>query len=473
MAPVLKKLFSKDRPGSCSLADVDGLLQQAKSQGTDPTTWSVGLQPPSLDNSNRLAQDFAQAVRLLNSLTQQVAQLSAHAGLGVSEPVRFQAPVSLANNEHEHEAPLLADEIQSHLADLERRKLSPDTIIESRHSLKLFLAMAGNIQVSQIRAAHARSFLDAVRWWPSRASNRPEYRGLSVEQIVARGKEEGVPAPSSHTLNKHCQRLGTFLNALVAMDHLHKNPLKGLKPSIETDTDLDTGRPFQPSELCFLFQEDRYRKWASKLPHRWWGPMIGLYSGARVNEVAQIYVDDIREVSGVWGIFLWKNARGQKIKNKSSIRFVPLAKPLLEAGFLDFLSDMKEAGHARLFPHLPSGTRKDGSANNRGYGRQLSRQFSVYAKASGIEGGTGFHAFRHTFSTMLAEADVSPSDIAMITGHAVRGQAPVLEKHYIHIAKPASLPQRMAVLDKFNPGVRLPAYQKNQFSLSLSRRLHD
>ena len=48
--------------------------------------------------------------------------------------------------------------------------------------------------------------------------------------------------------------------------------------------------------------------------------MLGLYTGARVNEIAQIYLDDVREISGVWGIFLWKSSRGQKIKNKSRLK---------------------------------------------------------------------------------------------------------------------------------------------------------
>ncbi|MES2670646.1 MAG: site-specific integrase [Pseudomonadota bacterium] len=367
-------------------------------------------------------------------------------------------------------SPLLSEEIANHLNDLERRQLAADTITESKHTLRIFAAVVGNLPVWEIKATHVRAFLDAVRWWPERATIRPKYRHMSVLEIIDVGKRENVPAPSKHTLNKHNQRLGVFLNGLVALDLLSKNPLKAIKPDSDTSTDLDTGRPFTPDELCAMFEPARFTAWAAQSPHRWWGSMLGLYTGARVNEIAQICVDDVQEVNGVWGVFFWKNTRGQKIKNRSSIRFVPIAKPLLDARFLDFLADMRECGHPRLFPHLPAGTKKDGAPNGKGYGRQLSRQFGAYMKTLGIEKGTAFHSFRHTLSTSLAEAGVSSPAIAQITGHAVSSQVPTLEKHYIHIAQTATLSMRLRTLGKFKPGVDLPQYQRGQFADALGKR---
>lgn len=379
------------------------------------------------------------------------------------------APAAIPSAPQEPSA-LLSKAIADHLGDLERRRLAPDTITESKHTLRIFLATTGDIPVRNLKIHHARTFLDAVRWWPERATVRPQYRDLSVLEIIEAGKRDQVPAPSPHTLNKHHQRLGVFLNSLVDSDQLGKNPLKGLKAEFDTSTDLDTGRPFTASELATIFEPERFKAWAFMSPHRWWGTMLGLYTGARVNEIAQLYLDDVREISGVWGIFLWKSSRGQKIKNKASIRFVPLAQPLLDAGFLQFVEDMRASGHPRMFPHLPAGTRKDGTPNGKGYGRQLSRQFGAYVKGLGIEKGTGFHAFRHTFSTMLAEADVSSADIAMITGHAVRSEAPVLDKHYIHIAKPTTLPRRAETLAKLKFQIDLLSYRRNQFAAVLKNK---
>jgi integrase len=364
----------------------------------------------------------------------------------------------------------LSEEIANHLSDLERRQLASDTITESRHSLRIFLAVTGDIPVGLIKVTHARAFLDAVRWWPERATIRPKFRGMSVLDIIAEGKKRQVPQPSKHTLNKHHQRLGAFLNGLVKMDLLTKNPLRALDADLDTSTDLDTGRPFTPDELSQMFEPERFKAWA-KYPHRWWGAILGLYTGARVNEIAQLYLDDVRQINGIWGVFFWKSARGpkrtQKIKNKSSIRFVPLAQPVLDAGFLNFIEDMRATGHPRLFPHLPAGTKKDGSANGKGYGRQLSRQFAAYMKTLGVEKGTAFHSFRHTMSTTLAEAGVASVDIAMITGHTIPNQVPTLDNHYIHIAQTSTLPKRVVTLAQFKPSVALEHYQKSQFASTL------
>ncbi len=236
------------------------------------------------------------------------------------------ARVPQSSKSAEPPGPLLSDEIAHHVADLERRKLAPDTITESKHSLRILLGVVGDRPVAEIKREQLRAFWDAIRWWPANATVKPRYRGLSIPEIVAQGRVDQVPAPSDHTLNKHAQRLGVFFNALVDADVITKSPLRGIGKEIDRSTELDTGRPFTDAELAQIFDPVNFVPWASKYPHRWWGPILGLYTGARVNEVAQLYIDDVREVDGVWGVFFWKHHRAQKIKTKSSIRFVPLGK---------------------------------------------------------------------------------------------------------------------------------------------------
>ena len=384
-------------------------------------------------------------------------------GVPTSSVLMAQPQATPASN-----APLLSSEIEGHIEDLKSRRLATDTITESKHTLRLLLGIVGDVPVDQIKAPQIRKFWEGVRWWPSNASVMPRYKGLSVAEIIERGRKEDVPMPSPHTMNKHRQRLSVFFTGLIDADLIVKSPLKGTGPEIDTSTDLETGRPFTDFELGQIFDPLRFLPWAKSSPHRFWGPMLGLYTGARVNEVAQLYVADVRQVSGVWGVFFWKNARSQKIKTKSSIRFVPLAQPLLDAGFLEFVEDMRKTGHPRLFPHLPAGTNRQGKPNGAGYGRQLSRQFAAYVKGFNIEKGVAFHAFRHTMSTHLAEAFVPPTTIALITGHARKQEVPVLETHYIHIAEVKSLPDRVEALAKFKPPVMLMKYETGQFSVGLA-----
>ena len=366
--------------------------------------------------------------------------------------------------------PLLSVEIERHISALKERRLAKDTITESKHALRLLLGVVGDVPVGQIKRDQIRAFWEAVRWWPANAnaSVKPQYRDRTVMEIVAQGEEEDVAPPFSYTISKHRQRLGVFFNSLVKEDVLVKALYLGQQDDPDRSTDANTGRPFTDTELAQIFDSKHFLPWASKYPHRWWGPILGLYTGARVNEIAQLYIDDVKQVDGVWGLFFWKHRRGQKLKTQSSIRFVPLAQPVLDAGFLQFVEDMKATGHPRLFPHLPAGTGKDGEPNGLGYGRQLSRQFAAYLKQFEIEKGTAFHAFRHTMSTRLAEAMVPKTTIALITGHARRQEVPTLEKHYIHIADVKTLPERVDALGGFEVPVIPSRYFRGQFSDGLA-----
>ncbi|MFZ5658194.1 MAG: DUF6538 domain-containing protein [Pseudomonadota bacterium] len=390
----LSQAFEALRRGG-DVVDIKKILddaQRAASSGSIREWTATGVQIGRVNlgtvqvNGEQDTRDFVDTVRALLSHPDNQVDVAAIGQLRAEE----RAPPAQPEPAPEH---LLQDEIDGHLADLERRRLQPDTITESKHALRIFAGLAGNIPVRSIKATHVRVFLDGIRWWPERATVRPQYRGMSVLEIIEAGKRENVPPPSPHTFNKHIQRLGVFFNSLVALDLMSKNPIKAIRPEIDTSTDLDTGRAFTQDELNKIFEPTSFVPWATKYPHRWWGPILGLYSGARVNEIGQLFVEDVRQIDGVWGMFLWKNARTQKIKNRASIRFVPLAQAVLDAGFLAFVEAQRAAGQERLFPDLPPGTRKDGTPNGKGYGKQLSKQFAAYTKKLGIEKGVAFHSF--------------------------------------------------------------------------------
>ena len=236
------------------------------------------------------------------------------------------------------------------------------------------------------------------------------------------------------------------------------NPLAGIR-AISTPDSEDTGSPFTDAELKVIFDPVEFPKWASKYPHCWFGPILGLYSGARVNEIVQLRLDDIETIDGVPGFFVRQGSKGQSVKNKNSCGFVPLAQPVIDGGFLDYVKEARQAGLERLFPDMPNST-------GLGYGRQLSRQFSVYIKKRGILAkGQGFHGFRYKLASRLDEAGVSASAIAAITGHGT-GQS-MLEKFYIDRR---ILPDRVATLARFEPPVSLPAYFKGSRALVASDR---
>jgi hypothetical protein len=51
------------------------------------------------------------------------------------------------------------------------------------------------VPVDQIKAPQIRKFWEGMRWWPSNASVMPPYKGLSVAEMIERGRKEDVPVP--------------------------------------------------------------------------------------------------------------------------------------------------------------------------------------------------------------------------------------------------------------------------------------
>ncbi|MGX9961658.1 integrase, partial [Xanthomonas euvesicatoria] len=87
-------------------------------------------------------------------------------------------------------------------------------------------------------------------------------------------------------------------------------------------------------ELQRIFSPKTFPAWAKKYPHRWWLPMISLYTGARINELAQLKVADIVEEAKVWCIRIQKtvdadlrhkdrNKSRQSLKGKAAVRTLP------------------------------------------------------------------------------------------------------------------------------------------------------
>src|SRR5262249_94101 len=90
----------------------------------------------------------------------------------------------------------------------------------------------------------------------------------------------------------------------------------------------------------------------------------------------------------------------RRVKNRTSIRDIPIHSKLIELGFMNFVAEQKEKGEIRLFSKLKK--------HRDGYGGPVSKWFSEYHEPSGVVLSNpkhelmGFHSFRHTVTTVLA-----------------------------------------------------------------------
>lgn len=229
------------------------------------------------------------------------------------------------------------------------------------------------------------------------------------DQLVSEGK---VP----HTINGHLGKLNTLFDFAIKNKYI-----RGENPAADhfiphSKNSIVPRNLFFDEDLKAIYNWANYKAMAIT-PDYFWGPMVCLFSGLRIEECTSLEVKSIKTNDGVVLMHI-KDA-----KTKSGLRFVPIHSFLIKLGFLDYVEEVRKMGHEGLFWYL-----SDGAAgkltNHNGTKKNLSRQFSKYLKKVGVkEDDNCFHSLRHTTITRLAGRNVSKSMIYMLSGHKIGDSA--------------------------------------------------
>jgi integrase len=180
-------------------------------------------------------------------------------------------------------------------------------------------------------------------------------------------------------------------------------------------------QPWEPNELSLLFQSPVFteglRPEGGKGEAAFWLPLLALYSGARLSELAPLTVDDIKvdTASGVRFMTVIEDATvGRSVKTDTSVRAVPLHSELLRLGLLDFVdyARARSGSSGRLFPEIERGPKGT-------FGEVWSKWFGRHKRSLGVDNENSvFHSFRHGFKDALRAAQVSEDINDALTGHA-------------------------------------------------------
>ncbi|WP_081916687.1 site-specific integrase [Luteibacter sp. 9135] len=328
--------------------------------------------------------------------------------------------------------------------------------MECRASLELFLLVTGDRPLSTLVRDHFKRFVKILQLWPVHASKKPDFKDI-VDPAVMLKKADELSAPrlSPVTVGNRVHYVQFFTRWLQDANKIHFDPWKGVL--LPSPVQQLKRRPPTPQELAIIFDAENRKSLTA--PHDWWSPILALYTGARLREVAQLYLDDIDVINDVPCIHINARFAHQQLKTDSSRRVVPLHPELERLGFLDYVKELRANGEAKLFPGLPW----LGGDKVKDPGRRVGRYFSeTYLPACGItDPAVTFHSFRHNFATQANRANLDDDRIARITGHKLERQN-ALSINYIQ-AK--SLPERMADLISIElPTLNLAPYQEGQFS---------
>jgi integrase len=262
--------------------------------------------------------------------------------------------------------------------------ISVDTIAQARRDVGGFSDYIGpHKPVSRIDKKDVREWKALLMKYPVKAAETREFAGMSLAQIVRHNEKIQKPVITVRTVNRYLSGLSAFCSWLVIHGYLNQHPAEGMflkKPKERTTL------PFTIDQLNTLFKSplfagcqsaDEWRNIAKPgnvriRDHRYWVPLIMLFSGARPAEIAQLDVADVRQEHGHWIMHITTEGEGHKsVKTAGSMRVVPVHPDLIKLGFISYRNGMEKTGNTRLFP--------EAKRNGRGQMiAEFSREFGRY-----------------------------------------------------------------------------------------------
>jgi len=256
---------------------------------------------------------------------------------------------------------------------------------------------------------------------------------------------------SDSRVNTYVGYASAVFNFAKRHNHIKDNPFQGLQikgKKVRPDKMRDI---FSTKDLKLMFcKSQEYGQDTCLHPQRFWVPLLGLFTGCRIDELCQLRVSDIRTEDDIYYIDINEDQKQKSVKS-SEARQVPLHPFIIDdLHFPEYVRSLNPKG--MLFPQLKY-------VKNR-WGHSVSQWFGRFKKKAGVVAPPNtkvFHSFRHNLSTNLKYNMVPTEMIDEITGHATQGEQSRYGKRYTvkHLFEKAIL--------KLDYGIDLSHLKKSKY----------
>lgn len=289
------------------------------------------------------------------------------------------------------------------------------TALEKLDHIELLKEILGaEFLVKKLTADETMRVKDVLARYPRNRTKNPATRGKSLEDALL---VESVQKLHVTTINKYLQTYADMFEWAKRNNHLPVNLFHGLTIKQNKQKSQTKRSAFSNSDIQRILtsinsnSDNLIRKEYQK-----WGPIVGIYTGARLNEIAQIHLTDIRQADGIWFFDLNDDTDDKKLKIGAARRRIPIHAELIKMGLLQYVERMRADGHMKLFPDFTYCSRN-------GWGRSLGRWFNeTFLPALKLKRrDLVFHSLRHTVVTRLQQADVPEPMVQALVGHAQIG----------------------------------------------------
>lgn len=384
----------------------------------------------SEEDERRLAYDFLSALNETYEVLgkRQAGQLAPTPTIDAVLPDYVPGSHEVGN-ELSGEVLTVGEVIKNYIDDYERKNRGSAMLKKHRVALNLLGEVVGvKLPVSQLKQTQINRYFDDIQRLPSRWPDLCRRHKISALSLLKNEELLGSKGMSPKTfIDGYRASVSSFLRA-AKRDYQDQGfpttlTTEGIVYSGSREEGENAQRHMRIDELKRLFEGPEMHVIARDVSkaHQYWLPHIGLFCGARINEVCQInpQVDIHRdESSGIWYMRVTDETPGnadvkKSTKNKVSKRDIPFHPKLIELGLLDYLEVLRKTGKTLLFPGFKP---KNGRASP-----EAEKWFRSFISKIGLRDETpgarlvGYHAFRSTF---LHEGQELEVDLTPITGHA-------------------------------------------------------
>ena len=281
------------------------------------------------------------------------------------------------------------------------------TASQNEATFRQLTEVVGDISVSSMSKAIVRDYKQALLSYPA---NR--YKGWRKDKTLEELQADGCRSISLETVRNIMGRVSSFFNWLVAQGYREDNPFTGTAPR-RAHSARSERSPFSDDDLRLIFSTPIFLDKAFKHDWQYWLPLLGFFTGARLEELCQLKREDIQVSEGVY--FLNINPDGHpenRLKSPSSIRLIPLHKELIKLGFLSVVESCSRGAFLFGLTRI-----------NTNLGHVPSKWFGSYKASLGLPKRTKvFHSFRHTLRDKLTISGVANEHIREILGHEQIGE---------------------------------------------------
>ncbi|EMJ8525896.1 site-specific integrase, partial [Klebsiella aerogenes] len=271
-----------------------------------------------------------------------------------------------------------------------------------REGFSLLVEVMGDSKLVKVDRDYLREYENLLRSIPARRDlAKIRYKINDIHELMVKAKENGDPLMSDNTVRKYMRVIFEAFRWADGEGIFIKSPANQFFAPVANEkmdqefkadfTDEDLHAIFnRPWFKCGTVDRNREGRFHHYRAFHYWLPLIGFFTGARINELCQLYLDDIKHDDAGFYFFEINSERAdQSLKTINSRRKIPLHPTLIKLGLIHYCEALKKAGHERLFPELPYHPVK-------GYGDKASDWFnrSLLKVQLGFEKGSkkSFHS---------------------------------------------------------------------------------